>query len=62
MYDTEVTHEIEVTPDMLREIAIAMERKAKHENFQSGQVIRTKLNNLFTFVFCPDKELEKKDE
>lgn len=62
MYETETTHEIEVTPDMLREIAIQMERKEKHENYQSGQVIRTKLNDLFTFVYCPTKAIEVKNE
>lgn len=62
MFDTETTHEIEVTPDMLREIAIQMERKEKHENYQSGQVIRTKLNQLFTFVYSPNKQIEVKDE
>jgi len=55
--EIESTHEIEITPDELREIAVEMDRKAKHESFQPGQVIRFKVNERFAFVYRPAKTL-----
>ncbi len=55
--EVEATHEIDVTPDKLREIAVEMERKSKNENFQAGQVVRYKFSSRFAFVFKPDKTI-----
>lgn len=55
--EVEALHEIDVSPDKLREIAVEIERKSKNENFQAGQVVRYKISNRFAFVFRPDKTI-----
>lgn len=62
MADCEALHELCVTPDDLRDIANEMERKSKSEFYQQGQVIRCKFNNLFSFIYKPEKKLQKLTE
>jgi hypothetical protein len=54
--ECEALHELQMTPDDLREIATEMERKSKTEFYQQGQVIRYKFNHLFAFVYRPEKK------
>lgn len=53
--DCESLHEIEMTPDRLREIANEMDRKNKSDLYQVGQVIRYKINHRFAFVYKPER-------
>lgn len=62
MAECEALHELSVTPDQLREIAIEMERKSKSEFYQQGQVIRCKFNNLFSFIYKPERKSQKLTE
>lgn len=56
--EIESTHEIDITPDDLRSIAVEMEKKARHDSFQPGQVIRYKINDRFAFTYRPSKTLK----
>lgn len=53
--ECEAFHEVDMTPDKLREIAIEMERKSKSDLFQHGQIIRMKINHRVALVFRPER-------
>jgi hypothetical protein len=60
--ECENLHEVEITPDRLREIASEMERRSRTEYYQAGQVIRYKINHRFALVFRPEKAYGQRAE
>ena len=60
--ECEAFHEVEITPDRLREVAAEMERKSRSDYFQQGQIIRMKINHRIALVFRPERPTREQDD